>query len=350
MWRGVAGGRLSFTPKFNLLRRTQSRSMTRHRGPKKPQAAKKPPLTHFLCVPLVTPKSRETLEASMKRFSDAVSQSGESAVETANIDGETGHQGLRFVHPKAIRPVGAIHLTLGVMSLDKDQLSEAEAYLNSDDVRNLISATVNRSLADEANTPQIAASEASSSLERTITPPATERVKGPLEVQLSGVQSMHAAHKTSILYIAPTDESNRLYPFCVALQKLFRDKGFLLEDNRQLKLHATIVNTIYAKERRRPTRPSSAVVPSGGTSMSKDDETEIDKGQGSGQRSAEQVASSRIIDATSILKAFEDFVWADGVVLDRVAICEMGAKKIFDKDGMEIGAEYAEVASVSLPT
>lgn len=320
--------------------------MTRHRGPKKPPAAKKPPLTHFLCVPLVTSASREPLAVSLQRFSDAVSLEVGSVGGTTGRDGKIGHENLRIVHPKAIRPVGAIHLTLGVMSLGRDQLSEAVEYLNSPDVRRLISTTMNESPGPSET--RTADSKSSSTLDGPITPPATKRHGGLLEVELKGIESMHAAHKTSILYIAPTDESGRLYPFCVALQKLFRDKGFLVEDNRQLKLHATIVNMIYAKERKRASKASTSATTPASSNLSNDKTTNVDAAADSTERSPRHVASSRTIDATAVLEAYKDYIWVDNIALDRIAVCEMGAKKIFDEDGIEVGAEYTEVASVSL--
>lgn len=56
------------------------------------------------------------------------------------------------------------------------------------------------------------------------------------------------------------------------------------------------------------------------------------------------------IDATAMLERFKDFVWAEGFVLDRIAICEMGAKKITNDEGTVVAEEYTEVASVQLPT
>jgi activating signal cointegrator complex subunit 1 len=47
------------------------------------------------------------------------------------------------------------------------------------------------------------------------------------------------------------------------------------------------------------------------------------------------------------LERYQDFVWARDVVLDRIAICEMGAKKVVE-NGEVVGEQYTEVASVSL--
>ena len=50
-------------------------------------------------------------------------------------------------------------------------------------------------------------------------------------------------------------------------------------------------------------------------------------------------------DATALVKHFKDFDWANDVVVDKVAICKMGARKLLNEQGNIIGEEYEEVAS-----
>ena len=145
-----------------------------------------------------------------------------------------------------------------------------------------------------------------------------------MAINLAGLASMHNPQNTSILYIDPSDPTRRLYPFCLALQTIFRDAGILLPDDRKLKLHATIVNTIYAKGRRNDNNNNS---------------------EGHGPNANAPLR----IDARGLLEEHKDFVWAEDVVLDRIAICEMGAKKRLDGEGNVVGEEYTEVASVGLP-
>lgn len=329
--------------------------MARYKGAKKPQAAKRPPLTHFLCVPLVTPTSKKSLEVSLGQFSNGVTQQDRNILDTKDPEARTAsNKDLQVIHPRTVRPVGALHLTLGVMSLNNEKLTEATDYLTGVDVHDLIERTTHSSAKALKSVSQMHTSDEAPAIERELTPPVTEQDEGPLEIRLQGVQSMHAAHKTSILYVAPTDATDRLYPFCVALQKLFRDEGFLVEDSRPLKLHATVVNTIYAKPRKQQTRSKNDARTSENTELPKDttagDRVPNDDNAGSSNRGINAGASSRTIDATAILEAYKDFVWADRIVLDRISICEMGAEKVFDNEGKEIGAEYTEVASVSLPT
>jgi len=209
------------------------------------------------------------------------------------------------------------------MSLDQTQLSEAKRFLEELGINEVLTEGGKGKSAQLASDQSAKAGEPANSLNRPISPPPNSRsaTSKALKVYLKGLESMHEAQKTSILYIKPTDGTDRLYPFCLALQKLFRDQGFLVAEDRPLKLHATVVNTIYAKGSR-------------------------GKGQGHGPSANAPLK----IDATQILAKYEDFLWAGDVTLDRIAICEMGAKKVFDDKGIEVGAEYTEVASVHLPS
>ncbi|EME49828.1 hypothetical protein DOTSEDRAFT_40978 [Dothistroma septosporum NZE10] len=305
--------------------------MDNGRGPKG-GSAKKPPLTHFLCLPLVTETSRPQLEQSLKQFRDAVSPTPQDA--TKETQGEAPSEAqvatMAYIHPKAIRPVGALHCTLGVMSLKQEQLEAATTCLKTLDLTAILQV-------QGQGTPGTAAAPDTGhpSLQRPISPSPIK----PLKIDLKGLDSMHSPDKTSILYAVPIDHSDRLYPFCLAVQKMFKEKGFLLDDDRKLKLHATIVNTIYAKGRKHRTRACRAAIPQASTCAGS-----TEQGHGT------SVDAPLKIDARSLLELHVDFVWAEHVVLDRVAICEMGAKKSLDASGNEVDERYIEVASVPLPT
>lgn len=88
----------------------------------------------------------------------------------------------------------------------------------------------------------------------------------------------------------------------------------LIEDNRSLLLHATIVNTVYVPGVR-------------------------GKGSGHGNSKAKLT-----LDATELLEDYEGFVWMEGVRLEKVAICRMGAKK--NEAGDE---EYVVEGEVNMP-
>lgn len=224
---------------------------------------------------------------------------------------------------QAIRPVGALHCTLGVMSLNNEQLSQATALLEGLDVPSLLSKV------------------------------AEDEPLRPLVINLKGLESMHAPEKTSILYAAPADPSERLYSFCLAVQELFKDQGLLVEDDRKLKLHATIVNTIYAKGKKMPANRHAAT-PAGKPSFDQSASTAsgsslTPQDDGSIQGHGPNANAPLKIDARTLLDQYKDFVWADNIALDRLAICEMGAKKVTDADGKVIAEQYTEVASIALP-
>ncbi|KAK3070053.1 hypothetical protein LTR53_011122 [Teratosphaeriaceae sp. CCFEE 6253] len=249
------------------------------------------------------------------------------------------------IHPKAIRPVGTLHYVSGLL-----RASRGEPLPSRGDT-----------LAPEVFT----SGSRPMSLDRPITPPSIDRQTQPLIVSLKGLISMHDPHKTSVLYAAPTDVSERLYPFCSAVQKTFADAGFLVPDDRPLKLHATIVNTIYARGRRnqrdKRSNPPSAVAvddelsthaASAGPSTGELESAAGRSEPGADERSQGHGPDANAplkIDATALLASFNDFSWAENVVLDRIAVCEMGAKKVLDAQGRVVSEEYTEVASVALP-
>lgn len=181
--------------------------MARYRGSRRPPGPRTPALTHFICVPLVTTESRPELEASMKRFRDAVTVDKSRTTALAERDADTRSpcqmDMIPGVHPQAIRPVGALHCTLGVMSLDKTSLEEAIRLLMALDVEAMLRAAlaeplkVTMTLRDPASESgnQPAGSE---SVERPISPPTVGRRTPALTIDLKGLVSMHPPHKTSI--------------------------------------------------------------------------------------------------------------------------------------------------------
>lgn len=326
--------------------------MPRGKGHRKPPSQKKPPLTHFLCLPLVTAASKPQFEASIRSFRDDVSPDEAEQMENTSD--------LTRVHPKAIRPVGALHCTLGVMSLKQDELDKAIESLKSLDIAQLLANTTPleaiSSQSETSTQPSAKEKQQPASLERPISPPQTSTTttspsSDPLKIDLKGLASMHSPRNTSILYIDPFDPSQRLYNFCLTLQKLFKDNGFLLPDDRKLNLHATIVNTIYAKGKKRSTgntdrsaaRGDGESQAAGSSEATKPDEE--DRSQGHGPNANAPLK----MNARSLLEKYKDFVWAENVTLDRIAICEMGAKKKMDPQGNVVSEEYTEVASVALP-
>ncbi len=274
----------------------------------------RPPLTHFLCLPLVTTSSRPLLQTALERFTaEAVSPTEASPVR---------------IPEKAIRPLETLHLTIGVMSLQtQDRIDACLTFLRGLDVHDLLREAEKLSTAasESGSTGTVEAIDKSltgtpnskSPPDKPAAPSGPPSPPSPLTISLSGLHPMHSPASTSILYAVPTDPTFRLLNFCQSLQQLFTSATFLLPDDRPLRLHATIVNTIYAKDR--STRP---------------------RGGGHGRGSREKKG----FDATRWIEKYEGFEWAAWVRIEKVAICEMGAKEV-EGDGVE----YLEIGSVSLP-
>ncbi|KXT06094.1 hypothetical protein AC578_1306 [Pseudocercospora eumusae] len=311
-------------------------AMGRFKPNKKSAGPKKPPPTHFLCLPIITTESRAKLETSLNAFKENVTAFSAGHPETSPADGAEEVKISASIHPKAIRPVGALHLTLGVMSLDDTKLAAAVNFLKELDLESMLDGASPKSISGLQT-------ETKASKEDVVgeSSSAAEVPRRPLALDLKGLESMHPPQKTSMLYAAPTDPTGRLYPFCLALQKAFNEKEFLVSDDRKLKLHATIVNTIYAKGRREPAKPQINDQLSNIPTRTQD----ADAGHGHGPNANAPLK----LDARSLIEKYVDYVWAENITLDRVAICEMGAKKILGADGNVIDEKYTEVASVQLP-
>lgn len=337
----------------------------RSKGPKKP------PLTHFLCIPLITPVSRPLLETSLKQFkTDFIAA---RPTDVYSKGGDTAAAWLR-----AVRPLGSLHLTLGVMSLqDKGRVDDASKLLRELDFEKLLTEREPRNETQETQTEG----------DPTLAPAVTNDKAGALTISLKALHPMQSPKSTSVLYAEPHDATDRLKPFGERLRAIFMEKGLVIDDDRPLQLHATIVNTVYSKLDKRPaaraansraTDNPTAAKPAakGGTNNDDGDmdsagEHDEDDGSGGGKdesTSAEMGESKRYeqqqqqrarwrgksgpvkIDARDFIKRYADFDWAANVVLDRIAICEMGAKKKIDDAGLVVDEAYTEVAVASLST
>ncbi|KAG9530712.1 hypothetical protein KCU93_g2433, partial [Aureobasidium melanogenum] len=355
---------------------------------KKKNVSKKPALTHFLCVPLVNSISQPQLEASISEFKDYVCPTGpleavpgqdqtevsriSSQAKTEDIisdakaqpeelqkaSGEKVLPGVSspLIPEKAIRPLGSLHLTLGVMSLDEEKLVQANTLLQSLDLDNLLREATNptdpSNTADEDIQTTDTAPPSSLDEDPTQTP---DLLNSPLKISLESLEPMQSRTKTSILYIRPQDPTNRLQVLCQALRKTFTDAGLLVPDTRPLKLHATIVNTIYVKGRKKKSKAPGRGDQAATEDPSKDQTTEETASQASTQKQELQAneassghgpsaKSSLYINATSLLSTYKNHVWASDIPVERIAICEMGVKKQFSSTGEVIGEAYKEVA------
>ncbi|KAL6710752.1 hypothetical protein ACN47E_007809 [Coniothyrium glycines] len=273
--------------------------------------AKKPPLTHFLCLPLVTNSNRPTLQHNLSTLHDDLSSS-------------------QLVPPNAIRPPGTIHLTLGVMSLSPSTLHQATLFLRNLDIHRLLRDVTHQRLAEKA-------AEDGAISENLIA--ASMPDTDSLSITLEGLLPMQSPRSTSILYAEPKDASRRLFPFAQAVRDKFLTEGLLVQDDRPLKLHATIINTIYAKPgaRRRGRKSENtskaprSPVPGIENEAVHDNTTQsleaenADRTQGHGP----EAKSWLRFDAGTLIERYRGFAWAEDIQVDRVQICKMGAKKVW---------------------
>lgn len=294
------------------------------RGGNGRDGAKKPPLTHFLCIPLVTAQSRPQLERSVEAFRRGVLGEGEGEGEKEPKDqtqkqaerqeGENRRKGegeeadedaapspsppvQAPFPPAALRPIRTLHLTLGVMSLrDSAALSRALSLLQTLDLSSLLSQA------------QAQAQTKSPSASPSPSPPSATPT--PLTLSLRSLHAMHKPHSTSVLYASPHDPTSRLYTFASAVRSIFNNAGLLVPDDRPLRLHATVVNTVYARG-------------------------------GRGKAPGKRLKNGRF-DARELMQAYEEFVWAEDVEVEKVAVCEMGARDL----GEGRGVGYKEVGCV----
>ncbi|THY05457.1 hypothetical protein D6D01_10005 [Aureobasidium pullulans] len=366
--------------------------MTRHnkQGNKgKSNVPKKPALTHFLCIPLVNSISKPQLEASVSKFKEDVCRPAsdesvggkvsaeenddtsiittESLSKDATAFGDEPREEIDersapalqapLIPEKAIRPIGSLHLNLGVMSLDEEKLVQAQDLLQSLDLNKLLhEASTPTTKLDDVKEPatEVAASDLAQQSFKT----------DPLTISLESLEPMQSPRKTSILYIKPQDPTNRLAPLSQALRTAFTEAGLLVPDTRPLKLHATIVNTIYVKGRKRKGKSKNeAEKPKSAPSEGAQDDKKVEETTQSSTDTqplsstsyqpltantpssghGPSATSSLYLDATNLLPRYATHVWASDIPISRIAICEMGVKKHVSADG-KVEEAYKEVA------
>ncbi|KAK4242084.1 kinase A anchor protein [Achaetomium macrosporum] len=262
---------------------------------------KKPIPTHFLCIPLVTAHSRPQLAASLSAFRSDV----------------TSPVPLGFgLAEDAIRPLGTLHLTLGIFSFPRGGEEDGEARLAR--AREVLAGLKLREIwkGVRGNVPRMPGSDAEVGEEEE------ERPK----ITLRGLTSMQAPTQAAVLYAPPVDQLGLLQAFCERVRDVFREAEVMVDEGRPLLLHATVVNTVYVKNKREWNNGKA-----GNTGSSK---------RGRGGRGGGKW-ERLVFDATGIMDRYEDQVWMEDVPVEKVAICRMGAKKVV-VDGEEDEAYEVE--------
>ncbi|KAJ5959268.1 uncharacterized protein N7479_006418 [Penicillium vulpinum] len=384
---------------------TDTAGISKHqpRKPRQEQRQKRPQLTHFLCVPLVNNKSLPQLESSLAAFKTAhLTEPGPASQPSSQGLGNPSRLGLPST---AFRPLGTLHLTLGVMSLStKERFDQAIAFFQSLDLADIM----NEVERVTAHTQQKVALRQSS----------------PLTFSLESLHALPQGRSATILHASPVDPTGRLLPFCVKLRDKFIEAGFIQSEpdrrpagkhnapirfvqdmpqasepatvsndvsltqpkQRPLLLHATLVNTIYVRGRqgqskddkgnnppkrltfdarnlisqyrnyysdhnqtiahRAPTPAGSSVETKNGTRRAKS--APISEGNVISSKDKSHSAPS-----LPPSRGYP-FIWAKEIPLDTICICEMGAKKlrpgVNDGHGLNerLGEEYTVIAERSL--
>ena len=185
------------------------------------------------------------------------------------------------------------------------------------------------------------------SLSRAINPPLTTapiqqatstEPQVPFTVSLRGLAAFPSPANATVLHARPHDPTNRLHHFCIALRRSFEDAGLMARETRDLKLHVSLVNTIYAgKDKKRREKGGRR-----GRNEAIDARELLETFNRRGRRLSRDADTPNRFPARVVeyKQEHEEFVWAEDVVIDRVRICKMGAKAVEDT---ELGQEYEVV-------
>ncbi|KAI5799919.1 AKAP7 2'5' RNA ligase-like domain-containing protein [Geopyxis carbonaria] len=253
-------------PPHNPHRATRHASMP----PRKPRpSTPKQRLTHFLSLPLHHAPGLPAALAALR-----------TTLLTAGLTPPAG----------SLRPAACLHLTLGVMSLaTAAQLTAAVALLRSLDFAQLLAAS------DPAATDS--ATDPATDPAATPAAPATPADVPPLQVSLRGLATMGvpwasrpapAAAAASVLYMPPHDATARLQGFAERVRAAFVTHGLVADDGRPLRLHATVLNTVYARGKMKGVK----------------------------------------MDFREVVEREQDRVWVEGIGIGEVVVCGMGAREV----------------------
>ncbi|CCX32050.1 AKAP7 2'5' RNA ligase-like domain-containing protein [Pyronema domesticum] len=229
----------------------------------KPVGPKNKP-THFLSLPLHhVPKLQDSIDQLVE----------EIATKFPSLKIPEG----------AVRPAAAAHITLGVMSLDSEEkILRAVELLKNMDMKAIWEKTVD--FVDNGDS----------------------QSSGPIKFKLSlqGLATIASASKATVLFTMPNDPSNRLRRFAIKIRTKFIKEGLLFDEKRTLKLHLTLINTLYCVKENMRRNSTTCLVK---------------------------------LNCQDLIKEMGQRVLLEEVDIDQIAICMMGAK---DKDGVTGGAGY----------
>ena len=254
------------------------------------------------------------------------------------------------VPESSVRPLGTLHLTLGVMSFPGEEgderLGRAVRVLKELSLREMLIEArrkVRERLGGVEALVDPIVEKGRREEEKDGAAPSGGAVKGDdeeeLRISLKGLGSFQSLKKAKVLYALPVDPLGLLRTFCEDILGIFRKDGFVADDGEAaLVLHATVVNTIYVKKGRSVEEASRAAVAAAvATTGAGEREVTEDKKR----KRRKNRGRSVTVDAREIAEKYEDWVWMEDVPLGKIQICEMGAK---ERENGEV--EYEAVGEV----
>lgn len=339
------------------------------RGGGQQNKEKRPPLTHFLYLPLINTTSTPQLVSSLAEFKEAIPLN--PPPQANSLRPQT-----KLVPDDALRPLGTLHFTLGVMSLlTEERIQEALGFLQNLDLTFILQEVESELSPQETE-------GSGKSVE-----PTSQKALSPLNISLASLYALPKARNATILHAGPLDPTSRLYPFSQKLRNKFIEAGFIIAETekkpdgkgpsesidpgndgtvagssvieekaeeapappsqkekgkarrqRPLLLHATVANTVYMGRRRQPGSRQKDIYKFDARELLSQFRDYYKEGTSAGD--AQEAAQ----------KVEKPFVWARDIPLDRLCICEMGAKDIPEEDAERrfLGQEYRAVGGRKL--
>lgn len=208
-----------------------------------PRPEKRPPLTHFLCLPLVNPTSISQLEWSILAFKET-HPTPSVADSTQGLGRASDNVPKPLIPEGAIRPLGTLHLTIGVMSLaSQERFDEAVAFFQSLDLANLMHEAERVATAKQrkqkTKLSSLESSHLAVGLESQNHASGAESSTQPLTISLESLRALPHNKAATVLHASPVDPTGRLYPFCLMLRDKFLEAGFLVGESKSKKGEAT---------------------------------------------------------------------------------------------------------------
>ncbi|KZT12310.1 uncharacterized protein LAESUDRAFT_691583 [Laetiporus sulphureus 93-53] len=223
-------------------------SVPRLVGNAKAERPRKPPLTHFLALPL---GHHVALRETMSSFTGAL------------LDAEPAIPGL---DQSIVIPARRLHFTLGVMSLDLESTSSSSTESPAPEEGSSVKAP-----------PRPRTLQSAIALLNEIRPQVMELLgEEHLRVELRNVDIMKPNRRdleqAHVMWVGPSDEGDntqRLKRVANFVHKAFKKAGLVVDEGRPgplksgmplmalVQLHCTVLNTVYRKPRTRMRQPFS---------------------------------------------------------------------------------------------